>query len=121
MKYESKEAERPEGSEAFHSKQLIGAVLASSYPTTVDEVCRALQPPGRQKAFNIQTGRTEPIKPDGTFYEPGEQRRPLFKCTEWIEQLAIPALRTAGAFETIDGIQPEAEQTGNDLSRVKNL
>jgi hypothetical protein len=85
MRYESKAAERPEDSEAFYNKDLIGSVLASSYPTNVDEVCRALQPPGRQKAFNIQTGRTEPIKHDGTFYEPCDQRQPLFKCTEWIE------------------------------------
>ena len=100
MKYESKPAGRPESSEAFHSKDLIGTVLASSYPSNVDEVCRAQQPPGRQKAFNIRTVKTEPVKADGTFYQPGEHRSPLFKCTEWTEQLAIPALRDAGMLET---------------------
>jgi hypothetical protein len=66
----------------------------------VDEVCRVQQSPGRQKAFNIRIGKTEPVKADGTFYQHGELRKPLFKCTEWTEQLAIPALRDAGMLET---------------------
>ena len=100
MRYESKRAERPKDSEAFHSKESIGTVLASSYPTGVDAVCRAQQPPGRQKAFNIKTQRTEPVKAVGTFYQPGEYRNPLFKCTEWTEILAIPALKVAGVIES---------------------
>jgi hypothetical protein len=39
--------------------------------------------------------RTEPFKALNplTFYEQGEARRPLIKCTEWTNDRAIPALR----------------------------
>lgn len=54
--------------------------------------------PPAQKAFNIKTMKTEPFKTKTplTFYQPGEARRPLWKCTEWTNNKAIPALKNAG-------------------------
>nr|POE94581.1 hypothetical protein CFP56_16820 [Quercus suber] len=96
MRYERKRGNRPEESGTFFNKELLGTVLSSQYPMTFDRVCAAQPAPPRQKAFNIETRRTEPIKPDGTFYSSGEPRQPLIKCTEWTELQAIPALRQAG-------------------------
>jgi len=92
MHYESKLGRNPVTSQTFHSKEFLGHVNASDYPHRFDQVCRAQPAPPRQKAFNPVTGRHEPFKPDGTFYQPGEPRAPLFKCTEWTETRAIPAL-----------------------------
>ena len=99
MHYERRPSPRPEASESFYSKEFLGTVLASSYPSAIDRVCEALPPPPPQKKFNVTTMTTEPFKPDGTFYKPGEPRRPLIKCTEWTEQQAIPALLLSGAVE----------------------
>lgn len=99
MHYEVQEIGRPEDSETLHDKEFLGTVLATTYASSFSSTCRAQPPPQRQKAFNAQTIRTEPCKPDGTFYEPGEPRPPLFKCTEWTEQRAIPALRLAGIIQ----------------------
>ena len=35
------------------------------------------------------------MRADGSFYQPGEPRAPLVKCTEWTENQAIPSLRHA--------------------------
>ena len=96
MRYESKPADDPEDKEIMFSKELLGTVKAAAYPKNVDDIRRAQPRPGKQKAFNVRTGRTEPIKANGSFYEVGEKKGPLFKCTEWTEQLAIPALMEAG-------------------------
>ncbi|CZT52776.1 uncharacterized protein RSE6_14145 [Rhynchosporium secalis] len=53
-------------------------------------------PPPKQKHFNTRTMRTEQMKPDGSFYESGEPRPPMIKCTEWTEEQAIPALYNSG-------------------------
>ena len=86
-----------------HNKEFIGTVLESSYSSYFDSVCRAQRAPPPQKAFNRQTMKTEQVKPDGTFYHPGEARPTLVKCTEWTEYQAIPALQQA---QIIQGTQP---------------
>jgi len=96
MKYNPKSAKQPNSSETYHSKDFIGKILKSDYPDAVNRVCEAQPPPGPQKAYNPKTNRTEQVKPDGTFYAPGEARPPLIKCTEWTENQAIPALKAAG-------------------------
>lgn len=84
----------PTASEDVHSKVLIGRVDASSYPEAVNALLHTLPPPPKQKAFNIKTMKTEPVKlwMPLTFYDSGEAHAPLKKCTEWVEQDAIPAL-----------------------------
>lgn len=101
MHYERKPSPRPEDDDTrrFYDKEFLGTVLASSHPAAFDEVLRAQPPPPRQKRFNAKTLRTELFKPDGGFYEPGEPRRPLVKCTEWTQQQAIPALLQSGTIE----------------------
>ncbi|KAI5459697.1 hypothetical protein BGZ63DRAFT_446549 [Mariannaea sp. PMI_226] len=53
----------------------------------------------QQQAPNPKNkGQVEPFKEklgdyQYNFYEPGEERTPLWKCTEWIEWYAIPALQ----------------------------
>ncbi|RDW74620.1 uncharacterized protein DSM5745_07282 [Aspergillus mulundensis] len=81
-----------------HSLEKLGVTLAATYPEQWEEVLGSVPTPPQQKAFNVLTMRTEPFKTKDplTFYEPGEERGPLVKCTEWTMDRAIPALRKAG-------------------------
>jgi hypothetical protein len=40
--------------------------------------------------------KIEQIKSEGTFYKEGDARDRMWKCTEWIEEFAIPKLRSVG-------------------------
>lgn len=93
MEYQRRPGDLPELSETFYRKEYLGTVASESWPDSVNSVCQSLPTPPPQKAFNIATMKTEPIKLDGSFYKPGEVRKPLFKCTEWTVDFAIPALR----------------------------
>ncbi|CAI6091438.1 unnamed protein product [Clonostachys chloroleuca] len=70
-----------------------------------DSVLRSLPTPPQQKASNpSKQGRVEPFKEkigrhEFVFYEPGEERQPLWKCTEWVEDYAIPALHQNGLIQ----------------------
>lgn len=98
MRYESKFQTNPEDSSTFYSKEALGVTDAARYPKSFDNVLHQIPPPPQQKAFNSRTNRTEPFKSKDplTFYEIGEHRKPLFKCTEWVLDQALPNLRSAG-------------------------
>jgi hypothetical protein len=96
MSYQRKLGKNPQESQTFHQRIFLGTVPASSYPAQFDQICQSQPPPPKQKSFNIKTMRTEQVKPDGTFYAPGEPRPAMIKCTEWTEQQAIPALYASG-------------------------
>ncbi|KAI1770155.1 hypothetical protein F4818DRAFT_434108 [Hypoxylon cercidicola] len=99
MTFDTKSYHNPELSQNLHTKEFILATVPA---------------PEKQKAFNIRTMKTEPFKTWDplTFYEPGEQRRPLFKCTEWTEQRAIPALKQAGLIISAPGGSGTGAQAG---------
>lgn len=99
MHYDTKRGKRPEDSETFFSKDFLGTIQAADYPQKMNEVLSAQPPPPKQKNFNIMTMKTEQMKPDGTFYAPGESRPPMIKCTEWTVNQAIPALYSAGVLK----------------------
>ena len=86
----------PEWDEMFFDKLVIGYVDGTQNLKKIEEVLQVLTPPRKQKAYNHQTGKTEQFKPKGGFYQMGEVRPPMVKCTEWVEKQAIPALRAAG-------------------------
>ncbi|KAJ8109168.1 hypothetical protein OPT61_g7658 [Boeremia exigua] len=92
MTYENRPGPNPEKSEIYHSKTHLGRIRLEDYPTRLDQVLQAEPPPHRQRAFNPKTMATEQIKPNGSFYDADEQRPQYVKCTEWIEQQALPAL-----------------------------
>ena len=96
MRYDTKPGKRPEASDTFFAKEFIGTIKATDYPHEMNRVLEAQPPPPKQKHFNIATMKTEQMKPDGTFYKPGEARPPMIKCTEWTVNLAIPALYASG-------------------------
>jgi hypothetical protein len=98
MHYEAVSVDDPENDENFYSKELIGHTRALNYPKNWNDILKSIPAPPKQKAFNKVTMRTEPVKTWDplTFYEAGEPRRPLIKCTEWIEDQAIPILINAG-------------------------
>ncbi len=96
--YQQKSGLQPELSQAFYSKQLLGKVKASRY-SAIGTICAQQPAPHKQKKFNPKTMKTEPIKPNGDFYQPGEPRARLIKCTEWTVERAIPALQAARILE----------------------
>ncbi|KAI2707293.1 hypothetical protein CBS147332_6947 [Penicillium roqueforti] len=98
MHYEPVNYDDPETDENFFYKELIGHTRALNYPKNWNDILSSVPAPPKQKAFNTVTMRTEPVKSwdPVVFYEPGEPRRPLVKCTEWIEDRAIPILINAG-------------------------
>ncbi|KAL3473237.1 hypothetical protein BJX99DRAFT_261547 [Aspergillus californicus] len=98
MEYTPQSEPTPEQCEAIHSLDQIGVTPAATHPAEWDRVLRGIPPPPQQKAFNVKTLKTEPFKTmvPLVFYEPGEVRRPLVKCTEWTMGLALPALRETG-------------------------
>jgi hypothetical protein len=102
MSYESKRTEDPGDLETFHSKELIG------YTDSIhqwDSVLSALPTPPQQKASNPKKqGKVEPFKQqisdyEYVFYSAGEERKRLWKCTEWVEWYAIPALWQRGLLQ----------------------
>ncbi|KAL4919189.1 hypothetical protein BDW62DRAFT_46552 [Aspergillus aurantiobrunneus] len=84
--------------QAPHSLERLGVTPAAKHPDDWTHLLSTVPAPRQQKAFNIKTMRTEPFKTKDplTFYEPGEARRPLVKCTEWTLEQALPALRASG-------------------------
>ncbi|KAB8213011.1 hypothetical protein BDV33DRAFT_185658 [Aspergillus novoparasiticus] len=98
MKYTPQQRHSPEYSQTFHSLEKLGVTPVSKHPDDWVKVLRGVPAPPQQKAFNIKTMKTEPFKSLSplTFYEPGEPRRPLVKCTEWTLERALPALKAEG-------------------------
>ncbi|KAI9667123.1 MAG: hypothetical protein M1831_001300 [Alyxoria varia] len=92
MQYHSRRAGSPLNEPLLHDRTLLGVVDKEDYPEKFEAVCRGQPPPRRQKKFNIRTMRTEPVKSNGEFYQDGEERGRLRKCTEWTEEQVIPAL-----------------------------
>ncbi|KAJ4864781.1 hypothetical protein T069G_01311 [Trichoderma breve] len=103
MSYESTTFHIEDNSQPLHSKELLGYTKAVNFKQEWDSILKNLPPPPKQKAFNIETMKTEPVKEWDplTFYNPGEHRKPLVKCTEWTEKQAIPALLKAGLIKEI--------------------
>ncbi|KAK6338451.1 hypothetical protein TWF730_002511 [Orbilia blumenaviensis] len=96
MTYNTRIDQDPELDKMFVAKHLLGTINVSDYPDRVNEILEALPAPGKQKSFNVKTMRTEQHKSPGVFYEPGEERPPMVKCTEWTLNQAIPALVDSG-------------------------
>ncbi|KFX91447.1 hypothetical protein O988_07747 [Pseudogymnoascus sp. VKM F-3808] len=99
MVYATRPEGPPEKSEIFASKEFIGTVESATYPDKIHAVLKELPPPPKQKKFNIKTMRTEQMKADGSFYELGEERPRMIKCTEWTVEQAIPALYASGVLQ----------------------
>ncbi|EWG55134.1 hypothetical protein FVEG_17461 [Fusarium verticillioides 7600] len=102
MSYESRESSDPAQLEGFYSKQLLGYTSSDSHPGKWNALLASLPTPPQQKASNPSNhGRVEPFKEkigdfEYVFYTDGEERKPLWKCTEWVEWYAIPALHENG-------------------------
>ncbi|CAG8221639.1 unnamed protein product [Penicillium salamii] len=105
MHYEPAKIQDPETDENFFSKEFIGNTRALNFPKNWNDILKSLPAPPKQKAFNRDTMRTEPVKTwePLTFYEADELRRPLIKCTEWIENQAVPVLINAGLIQDTRG------------------
>ncbi|CAG8922937.1 unnamed protein product [Penicillium salamii] len=101
MHYEPAIIQDPETDENFFSKELIGNTRALNYPKNWNDILKSLPAPPKQKAFNRNTMKTEPVKTwePLAFYGADEPRRPLIKCTEWIENQAVPVLINAGLIQ----------------------
>ncbi|KAK0103105.1 hypothetical protein ONS95_000719 [Cadophora gregata] len=96
MSYATRSEEDPESIQTFYSKELIGHVKQDNYPAMFEDVLSKLDPPPKQRKFRVETMRIEQCKPDGSWYEEGEEKDRMWKCSEWIEEKAVPALIDAG-------------------------
>lgn len=102
MTYQSKPAEDPTTLDTFQSREFLGHTSAANQETNWENVLSSLPTPPQQKAANLaKMGQVEPFKErlasgGFVFYKDGEERRPLWKCTEWVEQYAIPTLLDKG-------------------------
>ena len=106
MTYESKEYHNPQNSDNIQSKELLGYTHADGCQSRFDALLGSLPTPPQQKAYNPTTNTTELVKSwePLTFYAPGEPRHLPWKCTEWTNEYAMPALWEAGyIFETVPG------------------
>lgn len=92
MRYESKKSSKPELSETFVTKTFLGRVPIEQFPDHLESILMGIPAPSRQRIFVPERMRYEQCKPDGTLYSAEEEKPPYFKCTEWIEEKAIPAL-----------------------------
>ncbi|KAL6866439.1 hypothetical protein ACO1O0_002550 [Amphichorda felina] len=112
MTYECRGAQDPFTSDSLHSKELLGYTPVVNQRENWDDALRSLPTPPQQKASNPQrVGQVEPFKErlesgGFVFYKDGEERQPLWKCTEWTEQYAIPTLLQRGL------LQPEDSAVG---------
>jgi hypothetical protein len=96
MAYASRSEPPPEKNEMFFSRELLGFVSMDDYPKKFEKTLREVPAPPVQRKFRVGTMKVEQIKSDGTFYKEGEARDRMWKCTEWIEEFAIPKLRSVG-------------------------
>lgn len=93
----------------LHRYTQLGCVLKADYHSgKISTILRTLPVPTKQQGINFWekdpvTGRHEIIwtKENGERYGPGEQRRPILKCNEWMDLYAIPALCDAGLLRSI--------------------
>ncbi|KAG5754069.1 hypothetical protein H9Q69_010129 [Fusarium xylarioides] len=105
MTYESKKTRNPPQSQTFHSWELLGYTHSDIHPAQWNAVLASLPTPPQQKASNPKKqGQVEPFKEklgdyQFIFYAPGEEQQPLWKCTEWVEWYAIPALWEHGLIQ----------------------
>ncbi|KAF5658267.1 hypothetical protein FDENT_14111 [Fusarium denticulatum] len=108
MSYESRNSPDPAQLEGFHSKELLGYTGFDVHPRQWNALLASLPTPPQQKASNPwKQGRVEPFKEqigdyEYQFYSDGEERKPLWKCTEWVEWHAIPALWKHGLIRSSD-------------------
>lgn len=100
MHYQSKPGKRPEDSETYYGKRLLG--MTNAAPERWHEILRDVKRPPQQKEYNVKRKRTEPFKTlhPLTFYDEGEPRLSLSKCTEWVDLEAIPTLLRAGLIQS---------------------
>ncbi|KAI1937896.1 hypothetical protein LOZ52_006656 [Ophidiomyces ophidiicola] len=108
MRYERRDNFFPDKTTHLHRYLQIGWARKADFDLgSFDNILQALPRPTRQQGINFWekdpvTNRHEIIwvRQDGERYEPGEVRRPIFKCNEWVHQHAIPALRNAGVLRS---------------------
>ncbi|KAK2800969.1 hypothetical protein FQN50_007944 [Emmonsiellopsis sp. PD_5] len=106
MYYEERKDYAPSLSEHLFRNTQIGWVRKDDiHSGKITAILRGLPTPPRQQGLDFWDKEKDPVtkqtkiiwmRQDGERYGPGEQRRPVFKCNEWIHQYAIPALRAAG-------------------------
>lgn len=125
MSYSSRPSEEAEQSGSCHAKEFIGYTPSSSHPAQWDDLLRALPTPPQQKASNpAKMGRVEPFKQklgpyEYIFYEDGEERTPLWKCTEWVNDHALPALYSRGLVQVQTPNTDESQASSSPSQAAK--
>ncbi|KAF7913327.1 hypothetical protein EAE99_010717 [Botrytis elliptica] len=91
----------PESFESFYQSNLLGKIAVSDLEE-VTGVLRSIPPPPRQRWFNPKSMKMEACKVDGTLYRDEEEVPKFWKCTEWTNEKALPALWAKGLIKMVD-------------------
>lgn len=91
--HERRPTGRPEESEHFHDKTLLGSIKTHKYPQRMDRMLEGLLVPLPQVIMDPLRG-SEPVqmKVNGEAHAPSGSQTSLTENAEWIEKQAIPAL-----------------------------
>ncbi|CAD6456280.1 dada3357-c803-4ca0-9520-94aecaf79a27-CDS [Sclerotinia trifoliorum] len=100
----------PKSVESFYRSTLLGEVNTSDLHR-VTELLKGIPAPQRQRWFNPRSMKVEACKVDGSPYVVGDDVPPFWKCTEWTNGMAIPALWENGLIKMVDG----GEVVGTDM------
>ncbi|ESZ93707.1 hypothetical protein SBOR_5892 [Sclerotinia borealis F-4128] len=99
----------PQSLESFYRRSLLGEIDISDLEE-VTEVLKSTAAPPRQRWFSPRSMKMEACKVDGSPYGEGEKVPAYWKCTEWTNEKAIPALLAKRLIKTVDG----GEAVGHD-------
>ncbi|KAF7881944.1 uncharacterized protein EAF02_006632 [Botrytis sinoallii] len=91
----------PESFESFYQRNLLGKIAVSDLEE-VTGVLKSIPPPPRQRWFNPKSMKMEACKVDGTPYRYEEVVPKFWKCTEWTNEKAIPALWAKGLIKMVN-------------------
>lgn len=109
----------PELIESFYRRTLLGEINASDMDE-VTAVLKSIPAPPRQRWFNPRSMKMEACKVDGTPYEEEEAVPEFWKCTEWTNEKAIPALLAKGLIKMADGGEVFGNGTASSLGVLSN-
>ncbi|KAM0124230.1 hypothetical protein ACHAP3_010492 [Botrytis cinerea] len=100
----------PESFDSFYQRTPLGEIAVSDLEE-VTRVLKSIPPPPRQRWFNPRSMKMEACKVDGTPYRYQEEVPKFWKCTEWTNEKAIPALWAKGLIRMVDSKEVVGNET----------
>ena len=95
--YQARPESAPELSSSYHSKELLGYVRTTDY-AALEATCRAQPVPTapQQRWSGGANGGYRRCRENGDFFDDADTVPKLFRCTEWVQEYAVPAIKKSG-------------------------